>query len=134
MIPGVRRALSLLPGRFVVCRFGPDEPLPAWLFHEEARVWSMTRTPNELSVVCDEDGLPPAVTPAPQRWRALQVEGPIPFDELGVIAGISGALAAAGIPVFVLSTHDTDLVLVPEEKLGVARAALGIAAGPRDPA
>lgn len=119
------RALALLPGRFAICRFAPDAALPAWIFHEGARVWSLTRTPDELSVVCDEDDLPPSVTAAPGRWRALQVEGPIPFGELGVIAGITAPLAAAGVPVFVLSTHDTDLVLVAEERLDEARAALG---------
>lgn len=113
----LRRGLTAIPGRFVVCRYGPDELLPTWLLHEAARVWSVTRTPTEMSVVCDEDDVPPSVTPAPLRWRAFQVDGPIPFDELGVIAGLSAPLAAAGVPVFVISTHDTDLVLVPEEKL-----------------
>ena len=122
----VRRALKPLPGRFVVCRFPPDAALPTWLFHESAHVWSITRTPDELSVVCDEDDVPPSVTPAPLRWRAFQVEGPIPFDELGVIAGIAGRLAAAAVPVFVISTHDTDLVLVPEARLDAACTALGV--------
>ena len=121
---GVRRALTLLPARFAICRFAPGTPLPAWLFHEDTRVWSLTRTPNELSVVCDEDDLPPAVTPAPGRWRALQVAGPIPFEEVGVVAGITAPLAAAGVPVFVISTHDTDLVLVPDRKLDAACEAL----------
>lgn len=114
------RSLTLLPGRFAVCRFGPNDPLPAWLFHDSAGVWSMTRTLDELSVVCDEDDVPPSVTPAPLRWRAFRVEGPIPFEEIGVIAGISAPLAAARVPVFVISTHDTDLVLVPEEQVETA--------------
>lgn len=122
------RALRLLPGRFVVCRFAPEAPLPTWLFHESAHVWSITRTSDELSVVCDEDDVPPSVSPAPLRWRAFAVEGPIPFDELGVIAGLSAPLAAAGVPVFVISTHDTDLVLVPAEKLDAARTAWAKAA------
>lgn len=124
MSPGAApRALTLLPGRFVVCRFPPDAALPAWAFHESAHVWSITRTPDELSVVCDEDDVPPSVEPAALRWRAFRVDGPIPFEEIGVIAGLSAPLAAAGVPVFVLSTHDTDLVLVPAEELERARAA-----------
>src|SRR4029079_13455254 len=110
-------------GRFVVCRFAPEAPLPTWLFHDSAHVSSITRTSEELSVVCDEDDVPPSVTPAPLRWRAFAVEGPIPFDEPGVIAGISAPLATAGVRVVVISTHDTDLVLVPAEKLEEARAA-----------
>jgi hypothetical protein len=104
-----RRVLSLHPERFAVCRFAPDDPLPAWVFHAGATTWSVTRTPRELSVVCPEDDLP-----AVERgWRA-EIEGPIPFDETGVLAGLTAPLAAAGIPVFAISTHDTDLLLVRE--------------------
>jgi len=123
---GGRRPLVTLPGRFAICRFPPDAPPPAWVFHEGAAVWSITRTPDELSLVCDEDDLPPSVDPAPGRWRAFRVEGVIPFDEIGVIAGITAPLAAAKIPVFVVSTHDTDLVLVEVERVaGAVRAWTG---------
>ena len=115
--PAAPRKLALLPERFAVCRFDPGAPLPAWVFHESATVWSLTRTPRELSVVCPEDDLPPSVEVAERGWRALEVEGPIPFGETGVIAAITAPLAAAGIPVFVLSTYDTDLVLVQEAVL-----------------
>lgn len=123
--PAAPRKLALLPERFAVCRFAPGAPLPAWVFHESATVWSLTRTPRELSVVCPEDDLPPSVEVAERGWRALEVEGPIPFGETGVIAAITAPLAAAGIPVFVLSTYDTDLVLVREGHLEGAIAALG---------
>ncbi len=119
-----RRALTLLPQRFAICRFAPDAPLPAWVFHAEAGVWSVTRTPRELSVVCPEDDLPPSVETFEAGWRALEVAGPIPFDETGVLAGIAAPLAAAGISVFAVSTYDTDLVLVRETQLEAAIAAL----------
>jgi hypothetical protein len=119
------RPLTLLPDRFAVCRFEPDAPLPAWVFHDAARLWCVMRTPDELSVVCPEDDLPPSVTRAERGWRALKVEGPIPFGEVGVIAGLTAPLAAAGVPVFVLSTYDTDYLLVKEADLERARAALG---------
>lgn len=122
-----RRALTLLPERFAVCRFAPDEPLPAWVFHAGATHWSLTRTPHELSLVCPEDDLPPSVETVERPWRALVVDGPIPFGETGVIAGLSSPLAAAGVPVFVLSTHDTDLVLVKDADLARACAALAAA-------
>ena len=86
-------------------------------------------------MVCDEDDVPPSVEAAPLRFRAFRVAGPIPFDEIGVIAGLSAPLAAARVPVFVLSTHDTDLVLVPEGELEAARAAwAGASIEVRDPA
>jgi len=119
-----RRVLSLLPERFAVCRFAADDPLPAWVFHEGATTWSLTRTPRELSLVCPEADLPPSVERAERGWRAFELAGPIPFGEAGVIAGITAPLAAAGVPVFVLSTFDTDLLLVREPDLARARAAL----------
>lgn len=122
--PAAPRKLALLPDRFAVCRFAPDAPLPAWVFHESATVWSLTRTPRELSVVCPQDDLPPSVETAERGWRALEVEGPIPFGETGVISGLTAPLAAAGIPVFVISTYDTDLLLVQETFLDRAVALL----------
>lgn len=119
------RALALLPERFAVCRFAADDPLPAWVFHAGATYWSLTRTPRELSLVCPEDDLPPAVERAERSWRAFEVAGPVPFDETGVLAGLTAPLAAAGIPVFALSTFDTDLLLVRERDLGGALALLG---------
>jgi len=96
-----------------VCRFPADAPLPAWVFHAEAEFWSLTRTPDELSVVCSEDDLPPSVDRDVERgWSAFQVVGPLPFGLTGVVSGLTAPLAAAGIPVFVVSTYDTDVLLV----------------------
>ena len=97
----------------VVCRFPADSPLPAWVFHAEAEFWSLTRTPHELSLVCAEHDLPPSVDEHVERgWRAFELEGPVPFSTTGVISGLTVPLAAAGIGVFVLSTYDTDYLLV----------------------
>lgn len=109
-------ALNLLPGRLAICRFAPDAPLPAWALHAESQFLCLVRTRDELSLVCAEDDLPPAVWDAANRgWRAFQLQGPIPFETVGVVSRISGTLADAGVPVFVLSTWDTDYVLVKEE-------------------
>jgi hypothetical protein len=120
----VRRALRLRPGRLAVCRLPADTPPPAWVFHREAEFFSITRTSGELSVVCAEDDLPPSMTKFEAGWRALELEGPIPFEAVGVLASLVVPLAAAGIPVFALSTFDTDYVLVKEEQLAPALAAL----------
>jgi hypothetical protein len=119
------RVLALHPERFAVCRFAPDDPLPAWVFHAGATTWSLTRTPRELSLVCPEDDLPPSVERTERGWRAFELEGPIRFDETGVLAGLAAPLADAGIPVFAISTYDTDLLLVRERDLERAAALLG---------
>lgn len=119
-----RRVIHVRAGRLAVCRFSPDEPPPAWVLHREARFWSITRTPGELSVVCAEDDLPPSVTAREGGWRALELHGPIPFEITGLLASIVTPLAEARVPVFALSTFDTDWVLVKERDLERAAVAL----------
>jgi hypothetical protein len=118
-------ALNLLPGRLAICRFEADAPLPAWALHQSAEFSCVVRTRDELSLVCPEDDLPPSVWEAANRgWRAFQLQGPVPFETVGVVSRISGMLADAGVPVFVLSTWDTDYVLVKEESAARAVTAL----------
>ncbi len=117
--------LRATPWLLAVCRFPADSALPAWVLHAEAEFWSVTRTPHELSVVCAQDDLPPSVDEHVERgWRAFELVGPIPFSTTGVISGLTVPLAAAGIGVFVLSTYDTDYLLVKETNFARARAVL----------
>ena len=112
---GGARKLKLreTPWRLAICRFAPGAPLPAWVLHASAEFWSITRTPHELSVVCSEDDLPPSVDQRVERdWRAFAVVGPLPFEWTGVVSALTAPLAAAGLPVFVISTYDTDYLLV----------------------
>jgi hypothetical protein len=108
-----RLTLLVRPWQLAVCRFPADSALPAWVLHAEAEFFSITRTPAELSVVCAEDDLPPSASEHVERgWRALELVGPIPFSTTGIISGLTAPLAAAGIGVFVISTYDTDYLLV----------------------
>ena len=120
-----RRRLALLPQAFAICRFPADSPLPVWVFNGAASVWSITRTPHELSLVCPADDLPPSVDSDVEKpWRAFALEGPIPFETTGVLASLAGPLAGAGIPLFAISTYDTDLVLVRDRDVEQARRVL----------
>lgn len=123
----VRQVLRVVPGLFAICRLAPDAPLPAWVLHDEAGFFSITRTPEELSVVCAEEDVPPAVATVECGWRALALRGPIPFDAVGVIAALTEPLARSGIAAFVISTHDTDWLLVRRERLAHAIEALRLA-------
>ena len=57
-------------------------------------------------------------------WRMLEVEGPLPFEMTGVLSSIAAPLAAAGVSIFVVSTFDTDYVLVKEAALAAGLDAL----------
>ena len=113
--------LDVLPGRLAVCRLAPDAPVAPWM--GEGPLASVTRTEAELSVVCADAAVPAGVT-AEVGWRALRVRGPLAFDLTGVLAALAAPLAAAGIPIFALSTYDTDVVLVKADRLADAVATL----------
>ena len=113
--------LTVMPGAFAICRLAPDAPLPSWA--AAGRFFSITRTSEELSVVC-ADGDAPAGVKAEKGWRALKVEGPLELSAVGIIASLAAPLAAERISVFVVSTFDTDYLLVRHESLEAAAAAL----------
>jgi hypothetical protein len=108
--------LRVLPGRYAVCRLTADAEVPPAFF-------SVTRTADELSVVCAE-GCAPEGSPCERGFRILQVAGPLEFALTGVLAGIAVPLAQAGMSIFAISTFDTDYVLVKEDNLATAMEAL----------
>jgi hypothetical protein len=61
---------------------------------------------------------------AQRGFRALKVDGVLSFHLTGVLASLATPLANAEVPIFVVSTHDTDYLLVPETLLSSAIAAL----------
>jgi len=90
---------------------------------------TVTRTADELSVVCAEDAVPAGVR-TQGGWRCLRVAGTLDFALVGVLAALLGPLAEAGVPVFCVSTFDTDYLLLQDADLPRAAAAL-TAAGHR---
>ncbi len=116
-----RLELSVLPGRFAVCRLQPSSPVPAWL--PERGFVSVTRTADELSVVCKESCVP-AGEKTQAGWVVLALRGPFEFSEVGVLASLAEPLSKAGVGIFVISTFDTDYLLVAQENLDRAVATL----------
>jgi hypothetical protein len=84
---------------------------------------SVTRTPQELSVICPA-ALAPEKATVETGWRLLTVRGPLAFTLTGIIAALSSELAAAGVALFSMSTFDTDHVLVRAGELTRAVEAL----------
>jgi hypothetical protein len=112
-----RLELSLLPERFAISRLAPTAPLPAWA--TQGVFYSVTRTCDELSIVVEEFRVP-AGTQSQTGWRVLKVHGPFPLSEVGVMASLTAPLADARISLFVVSTFDTDYLLVTQEQLASA--------------
>ncbi len=114
--------LDLLPGVCAVCRLDPSAELPSWALGAGPIV-SVTRTSEELSVVCAADAVPTGIR-AEGGWRVLKVRGPLAFSLTGILAALAAPLARAELSIFAVSTFDTDYLLVPQGQLEAALAAL----------
>jgi len=111
---------TLLPEIYAIARLDAAAPVPSWPAGEFV---SVTRTREELSVVCRDDAVPRTVR-ADRGWRCLALAGPFALDQTGIAAEFTRVLAAAGVSVFVIATFDTDYVLVPDRVIERAVAAL----------
>ena len=114
--------LQLGARRLAVCRLDAGAAVPDW-FATAGTPCGLVRTGDELSLVAPQDAVPDDVR-AERDWAVLTVEGPLDLALTGILATLSGVLARAGVPIFALSTFDTDLVLVPDARRGDAIAAL----------
>ena len=109
-----RLRLQVLPGKFAICRLEPGAAVPPWI--AVGSFLSVTRTPAELSIVCEQETIPQDVR-CERGWKCIAVEGPLPFSETGVLASLAAPLADAEVSISAISTFDTDYVLVQEVHL-----------------
>jgi uncharacterized protein len=115
--------LSLLEGRFVVVQLEPKSPVPAWALEEE--FFTVTRTSEELSIVCLESNVPTNSNVRLERdWACLKLQGPFEFSLTGILLSVLEPLAQVNVGIFALSTFNTDYVLVKSEHLEKAILAL----------
>lgn len=111
--------LVLAPGEFTVLK-----PRALADVDWSVRPVFMASTQDEISVVCPSYAAPAACEAKEEGWRLLRVKGPLDFSLVGILARLTGALAARNIPVFAVSTFDTDYLLVKRERLDDALRAL----------
>jgi hypothetical protein len=122
----------MLPRTYAIVHLNADAVPPEWATKGEFT--SITRTPDELSIVCPTENLPCDVE-SQHRWVCLKLEGPFPFSMTGVLLSFIEPLSSNCIPIFAISTFDTDYVLVQEEYIGMTMDALqkaGHELGPAD--
>jgi hypothetical protein len=116
--------LRILPDRFAISRLSPDASIPEWATQGE--FCSITRTMDELSIVCRQMSVPEGL-PIESDWRAFQIVGKIPLELIGVISELSYLLANAEVSIFVISSYNTDYILVKQHQLEIASRALRFA-------
>ena len=113
--------LRTLPDSYAVVRLHPGAKLPDWV--DKGPFRSVTRTEHEVSVVCRDHDVPGGES-VDRGWTVLEVMGPLDFSLSGVVASLVVPLAEAGVPIFVISTFESDYVLVRSADLGRAADAL----------
>jgi uncharacterized protein len=113
-----------LPGAYAVCRLPSDASIPQ--FSPATPFTSITRSADELSIVCPANQAPKNAK-CDGTWTCFKLDGPFPFSLTGVLASFIDPLAEKGVPIFAISTFDTDYVLVKEEHAGMAREILQVA-------
>lgn len=112
----MRLKFRQLADTFAVCRLPPDAPVPLCA---AAEFISITRTAEELSIVCPIDQAPTGAN-CESPWTCFKLEGPFHFSLTGVLASFLDPLAQDGIPIFAVSTFDTDYILVKKDHAATA--------------
>ena len=122
--------LELLEGLYAVCRLDPTEAIPAWALGVSAPepdgtavIFAIVRSERELSIVCSQASVPAAVERS-GGWRGLRVAGRLDHALTGVLLSLAAPLAEAGVPIFAVSSYDTDYLLVPDASHEQALAGL----------
>jgi hypothetical protein len=114
--------LIVFEKKYSIYKFRKDAVLPEWVYATE--FFSLTRTEEELSVVTVQTDHISDSVECSKDWRILKIEGPLDFSLTGVIADISIILKEAKISVFIISTYDTDYILIKEKNLKTAMVSL----------
>ena len=114
----------LLEERYAIARLAPDAPVPLWA--NTGSFLSVTRSEDELTIVCVES-IMPTTQVAERGRRAIKLSGPLDFSLCGILSRLLEPLATAQIPVFVISTYDTDYLFLNEDDLDRAFGALHVA-------
>lgn len=108
------RSLSLLKEVYAICRLDKNTTIPEWALRGE--FFSVSRTPDELSIVCEQDSVPPGID-YESDWRCLKIESPFEFDLTGMISSVAVSLAEEQVDMFVVATQDSDYILVRQTDL-----------------
>lgn len=116
-------SLTVLRDTLAVCRFDPGEDLPPWIMRGNS-FHSFTRTSNEVSVVLPQKNIIRENACCERDWRAFRIDGKLDFGLTGVLLSVLVMLKNLSVSVFVVSTYNTDYILVKEKELARSIQAL----------
>jgi hypothetical protein len=116
--------LIILAQRLAVCRLDVNAPIPGWAGGES--FLSISRTRDELSVICEEHLVPPGAQ-ASRGWRGFKIVGPLDLDLVGILVSVAVPLAQSNVGILPVGTYETDYILVRDRQLNDAIKALRFA-------
>jgi len=99
--------LQIIKGEYSICKLASMEQIDF-----SAELIFIAKTPDEISIVCESTHIPQNAIAVESGWKALKVSGVLDFGLIGIVAKISNILANAGISIFVVSTYNTDYILM----------------------
>jgi hypothetical protein len=114
--------LTVLKNKYAIYKFRNDCVLPGWVYLSD--FYSITGTNDELSVIAVQTDLVTGEITCSKNWRILKIIGPLDLSLVGVIADISNILKVKRVPIFTISTYDTDYIMVKQNKLNTSVKAL----------
>ena len=104
--------LIQVPGSYSIIRLEPEHPIPHWMM--KSRFYSLSKSDEELSIVCESSVIPEGEYKREDNWICLKVEGTLDFSLTGELSYLVQPLAEAKVSVFAISTFNTDYLLVKE--------------------
>ena len=117
--------LIVLKNSYAICRFDKTSSIPEWV--SKSDFYSVTRTQDELSIVCNQLIIESDETFLFDKdWRCIKIDSLLDLSLIGIIAGISNILKENKIPIFTISTYNTDYILVKKQHLDNAIESLRI--------
>ena len=102
--------LQVIDKFFTVCKVEDHDCVDL-----QAEYVFLSKTDEELSLVCETSDTPPNVLSREDGWQAFRIEGVLDFSLIGILARISTLLADAGIGIFAISTYNTDYIFTKAE-------------------
>ena len=101
--------IEAIRGEFTVCQLKAGTAV-----NMDQPFTFLSRTDEELSLVCLTEAVPQNTVRREDGWRMLRIAGVLDFALVGILSRIGALLASAGIPIFAISTYNTDYILVKD--------------------
>ncbi|MDR2379040.1 MAG: ACT domain-containing protein [Bifidobacteriaceae bacterium] len=117
--------LEVIRGRFSIVKLPSAAHAAILIGQPGAHPAFLAVTDNEVSLVCPSAAVPRTATARDDGWSLMRLPGEWDFQLVGVLCELTSVLAQARVPVFTVSTFNTDYLLVKSVNLERAARALG---------